>query len=300
MTDIAIIGGGPAGLTAAIYAARAGKTVTVFERESMGGQITQAHKVSNYPGYTEISGTELGDKFCAQAMDMGAEIEFTSVEKVEKIDNHFRITTEDGEVEAKALIFAGGAKPRLLGTPREEELTGSGVSYCALCDGAFFAGKDVAVVGGGNSAFNDALFLAGVCRSVTLIHRREGFRAEKNQIEAAKKQENIRFLTGFTVEALLGENSLTGLKLRSTNGETMEISADGVFVALGRVPDTELIAHLADLDEGGYVLSDESCLTKTAGLFVAGDCRRKQVRQVTTAVSDGTAAATAASEYLDM
>lgn len=296
MTDIAIIGGGPAGLTAAIYAARAGKTVTVFERESMGGQITHAHKVSNYPGFTEISGTELGDKFCAQAMDMGAEIEFTNVETVEKAADHFRITAEDGEFTARTLIFAGGAKPRPLGVDREEELTGAGVSYCALCDGAFFAGKDVAVVGGGNSAFSDALFLAGVARSVTLIHRRDGFRAEPRQIEAAKAMENIRFMTNCTVTALLGSDQVTGLRLSS--GE--EIAVDGVFVALGRVPDTALIAHLADLDESGYVLADESCVTKTPGLYVAGDCRKKGIRQVTTAVSDGTAAATAAAEYLDM
>lgn len=296
MTDIAIIGGGPAGLTAAIYAARAGKTVTVFERESMGGQITHAHKVSNYPGFTEISGTELGDKFCAQAMDMGAQIEFANVESVEKDGDFFRITAEDGEFTAKTLIFAGGAKPRPLGVDREEELTGAGVSYCALCDGAFFAGKDVAVVGGGNSAFSDALFLAGVCRSVTLIHRREGFRAEPKQIEAAKAMENIRFLTSRTVTELLGENQVTGLRLNS--GE--EVKVDGVFVALGRIPDTTLIADLADLDEAGYVLADESCETKTPGLYVAGDCRRKLIRQVTTAVADGTAAATAAAEFLDM
>ena len=296
MTDIAIIGGGPAGLTAAIYAARAGKTVTVFERESMGGQITHAHKVSNYPGFTEISGTELGDKFCAQAMDMGAEIEFTNVEKVEKEGDTFRITAEDGEFTARTLIFAGGAKPRPLGVDREEELTGAGVSYCALCDGAFFAGKDVAVVGGGNSAFSDALFLAGVARSVTLIHRREGFRAEPKQIEAAKAMDNIRFLTNRTVTGLLGEGQVIGLRLSS--GE--EISVDGVFVALGRIPDTALIAHLADLDEAGYVLAGEDCETKTKGLYVAGDCRKKAIRQVTTAVADGTAAATAAAESLDM
>ena len=296
MTDIAIIGGGPAGLTAAIYAARAGKTVTVFERESMGGQITHAHKVSNYPGFTEISGTELGDKFCSQAMDMGAEIEFTNVENVAKEGDTFLITTEDGDFTARTLIFAGGAKPRPLGVDREEDFIGAGVSYCALCDGAFFAGKDVAVVGGGNSAFSDALFLAGVARSVTLIHRREGFRAEPRQIEAARAMENIRFLTNCTVTGLLGEGQLTGLQL--STGE--EIAVDGVFVALGRIPDTALIADLADLDESGYVLAGEDCETKTKGLYVAGDCRKKTIRQVTTAVADGTAAATAAAESLDM
>lgn len=299
MTDILIIGGGPAGLTAAIYAARAGKSVTVFERESMGGQITHAHKVSNYPGFTEISGTEFGDRLCGHAMDMGAEIEFGSVVSLTKDGDIFRAATEDGEIQAKAVIFAGGAKPRPLGVKREAELTGSGVSYCALCDGAFFAGQDVAVVGGGNSAFNDALFLAGVCRSVTLIHRRDGFRAEKAQIEAAQKAENIRFKLGCTVEALEGEGQLNGLTIHSAGGSE-KLAVSGVFVALGRVPDTALIAELADLDENGYVLSDEGCGTRTPGLYVAGDCRRKAVRQLTTACADGTVAATAACEYLDM
>lgn len=300
MTDILIIGGGPAGLTAAIYAARAGKTVTLCERESMGGQITHAHKVSNYPGINGISGAELGDQLCAHAMDMGAEIEFTSVESLGRDETGiFHAVTEDGEIEARAVIFAGGAKPRPLGVENEEALIGSGISYCALCDGAFFAGQDVAVVGGGNSAFSDALFLAGVCRSVTLIHRREGFRAEQAQIDAAKNTKNIRFLLNTTVEALEGEDQLTGLRVKTLNG-TEQLAVSGVFVALGRVPDTELITQLAELDSHGYVSADESCRTKTPGLFVAGDCRRKAVRQLTTATADGTIAATFACEYLDM
>lgn len=299
MTDILIIGGGPAGLTAAIYAARAGKTITVCERESMGGQITHAHKVSNYPGLTEISGTELGDKLCGHAMDMGAEIEFTSVQSLTKEGNIFRAVTEDGVIEAKAVIFAGGAKPRPLGVPKEEELVGGGVSYCALCDGAFFAGQDVAVVGGGNSAFSDALFLAGVCKSVTLVHRRDIFRAEQAQIEAAQRTGNIRFLTGYTVEALEGDSRLESVTLKGKDGSTETLAVSGLFVALGRVPDTELIAALAELDESGYVLSDETCRTRTPGLFVAGDCRQKSVRQLTTATADGTVAATMACEYLD-
>lgn len=300
MTDILIIGGGPAGLTAAIYAARAGKSVIVCERESMGGQITHAHKVSNYPGLTEISGTELGDKLCAHAMDMGAQIEFNAVESLTKEGDAFRAVTEDGEIRAKAVIFAGGAKPRPLGAAREEELVGSGVSYCALCDGAFFAGQDVAVAGGGNSAFNDALFLANICRSVTLVHRREGFRAENAQIEAAKQAKTIRFMTGYTTEALEGADRLTAAILKGKNGETQRLEVSGLFVALGRVPDTALIGDLADLDESGYVLADETCRTKTPGLYVAGDCRRKAVRQLTTATADGTTAATFACEYLDM
>ena len=299
MVDVLIIGGGPAGLTAAIYAARAGRTVTVCERESLGGQITHAHKVSNFPGTVDISGTQLGDNLCAHAMEMGAEIEFTSVLSVDKEGDTFRVVTDDGEVLARTVIFAGGAKPRKLGVDREEALIGGGVSYCALCDGAFFANQDVAVVGGGNSAFSDALFLAGVCRSVTLIHRRNAFRAEQAQLEAAKRTQNLRFLTPGTVTALEGESRLTGVEVTMTDGSVEHLSVSGLFVALGRVPDTQLIAHLADVDESGYVLSDESCRTKTPGLFVAGDCRRKTVRQLTTAVADGTVAATFASEYLD-
>lgn len=298
MIDVLIIGGGPAGLTAALYAARAGKTVTVCERESLGGQITHAHKVSNYPGLSEVSGAELGDKLCAQAMDMGAEIEFTSVLSLTKEGERFHAVTDDGTLDAHTVIFAGGAKPRPLGVEREEELVGSGVSYCALCDGAFFAGQDVAVVGGGNSAFSDALFLAGVCRSVTLIHRRESFRCEQAQLDAARQTENLRFLTPATVAALEGEDRLTSLRVTMGDGSSTDLAVTGLFAALGRLPDTALIAHLAALDEDGYVLADEGCLTHTPGLFVAGDCRRKAVRQLTTAVADGTVAATAAAEYL--
>ena len=290
MTDIAIIGGGPAGLTAAIYAARAGKTVTVFERESMGGQITHAHKVSNYPGFTEISGTELGDKFCAQAMDMGAEIEFANVESVEKEGDTFRITTEDGEFTARTLIFAGGAKPRPLGVDREEELTGAGVSYCALCDGAFFAGKDVAVVGGGNSAFSDALFLAGVARSVTLIHRRDSLRASRVYHKPLMEAENVEFhWNSALTEIRQGEIVLDGEEI---------IPCDGVFVAIGRQPETELVKDALHLDENGYILAGESTATNIPGVYAVGDVRTKGLRQIITAAADGAVAVHQAEEYL--
>lgn len=300
MTDIVIIGGGPAGLTAAIYAARAGKSVTVCERESMGGQITHAHKVSNYPGLNEISGVELGDRLCSHAMDVGADVQFNSVNAVTRdAQGIFHVDTDDGEIEARAVIYAGGAKPRPLGVEREEEMVGRGISYCALCDGSFFAGQDVAVIGGGNSAFSDALFLAGVCKSVTLVHRREGFRAEAAQILAAEQMENIRFMTGYTAQALEGADRLEAVTLRHRDGGQFRLEVSGAFVALGRVADCDLIAHLVELDEYGYVASGEDCCTKCAGLFVAGDCRSKQVRQLTTATADGTIAATAACEYLD-
>jgi len=299
MIDIVIIGGGPAGLTAAIYGARAGRSVTVCEMESLGGQITQAHKVNNYPAISEISGIELGDRLCQHAMDVGATIEFTQVLTVDKNqDGTFTVKTEDDTYTAGAVIYAGGARPTPLSLPREKDLTGSGISYCALCDGAFFKGKQVAVVGGGNSAFDDALFLAGVCESVTLIHRRHQFRAENALVEAAKKMPNIRFVTGATVEAILGEEKLEGLRIQTETG-VQEMEVSGLFVALGRSPECSIISHLADLDEKGYVSSDESCMTKTPGLFIAGDCRKKQIRQLTTATADGTVAATHACAYLD-
>lgn len=301
MTDILIIGGGPAGLTAAIYAARAGKSVTVCEQESFGGQIAQAHQVDNYPALPGISGMELGDKLCAQAMDAGASVEFTGVTSLTReSDGTFTAQTDDGEVKARAVIFAAGAKPRPMGVEREQELTGNGVGYCALCDGAFFKGRDVAVVGGGNTAFSDALFLADVCKTVTLVHRREGFRAEQPLIEAVQKAENIRIMTPYTISALVGEHKLEALTLsHRDSGETVNLPVDGVFVALGRVPDCSLVAEFVDLDPQGFISADESCQTKTPGLYVAGDCRAKAVRQLTTAVADGTVAATLACEYLN-
>lgn len=301
MQDILIIGGGPAGLTAAIYAARAGRTVTVCEKEAFGGQITQAHQVDNYPGLPGISGLDLGDKLCAQAMDAGAQVAFCGVYSLEhREDGTFLLDTDDGPMEARAVIFAGGAKPRPLGVTREQELVGRGVSYCALCDGAFFQGQDVAIVGGGNTAFSDALILAAGCRSVTLIHRRSGFRAERSVIRAVEQTSNIQILTPWTVQELLGQNQVEGLLLQnSETGEQKSLPVQAVFGALGRMPDCGLIGSLVDLDGAGYVQADESCRTRTPGLYVAGDCRSKQIRQLTTAVADGTAAAMGACEYLD-
>ncbi|MBE6971355.1 MAG: FAD-dependent oxidoreductase [Ruminococcaceae bacterium] len=300
MKDILIIGGGPAGLTAAIYAARAGKSVTVCEKESLGGQITQAHEVQNYPGIPTISGMELGDRLCSHAMDCGAEVEFTAVTALTRHDDgSFTAETEDGSIDARAVIFAGGAKPRALALPREEELVGRGISYCALCDGGFFRDQDVAVVGGGNTAIGDALYLAAICRSVTVIHRREEFRAEDTVLQSAKEAANIRFVTSATADALHGENALEGLTLRHRDGSTSQLDVTGLFVALGRVPDLSLLSGLTGWAEDAYAAAGEDCLTTVPGLFVAGDCRAKEVRQLTTAVADGTTAATAACHYLD-
>lgn len=295
MTDILILGGGPAGLTAALYAARAGRSVVVCEKESFGGQITQAHQVDNLPGLPGISGIELGDKLCAQAMDAGVQVSFCEVVGIHwNTDGTFYVETDDGPMNVRAVIFAGGAKPRMLGVAREEELIGSGISYCALCDGMFFRGKDVAVIGGGNTAFSDALVLAGICNSVTIIHRRDSFRAEEAVVQAAKNTPNIKIVTPRTVKELVGETQVDGLIL--DDGTKLDVQA--VFVALGRVPDCSLIETLADLDEAGYAKSGEDCMTKTPGLYVAGDCRAKTIRQLTTAMADGTVAAMAACEFL--
>ena len=301
MTDILIIGGGPAGLTAAIYAARAGRSVVVCERETLGGQITQSHQVDNYPGLPKISGMELGDAFCNQAMDAGAEIAFASVELlVRNPDGTFSAQTDDGQIDAKAVIFCGGARPRSMGISNEDALIGKGVSYCALCDGAFFKGKDVVVVGGGNTAFSDALFLAKICNHVTLVHRRDSFRAEQKSVELTQATQNITLMTPYSPISLSANGSLTAITVKNTNtGVEKEIPASAVFVAFGRQPDCALITQYADFDEQGYAASGEDCATKTPGLFVAGDCRSKEVRQLTTATADGTIAATAACEYLE-
>lgn len=300
MKDILIIGGGPAGLTAAIYAARAGKSVTVCEKEALGGQITQAHEVCNYPGIAAISGMELGDQLCSHAMDCGAEVEFTAVTALtRREDGSFTAETDDGSTEARAVIFAGGAKPRALSLPREEDLVGRGISYCALCDGGFFRDQDVAVVGGGNTAIGDALYLAAICRSVTIIHRRDTFRAEDAVLQSAREAANIRFVTSATVDTLHGENALEGLTLRHSDGTVSRLDVTGLFVAMGRVPDLSLLSSLTGWAEDAYAAAGEDCHTAVPGLFVAGDCRAKEVRQLTTAVADGTVAATAACHYLD-
>ena len=302
MTDIAVIGGGPAGLTAALYAARAGKSVTVFERECIGGQITRAPQVENYPGTGTVSGLQLGDRIAAQAEAAGAEISLTDVQKIAKDSSGiFRLDTDDGEYYAKTVIYACGARPRTLGSPGETELIGHGISYCALCDGSFFREQAVAVVGGGNSAFDDALLLSERCHHVTLIHRTSSFRAEQILVERVKQRNNISLLTGMTVSELIRENGqLTGLKLKSKIGKDETLSISGLFVALGRLPDTQVLVGLAPLDENGYVFTDgKMAVPETPGLFAAGDCRIKSVRQLTTAVSDGTVAAVSACTYLE-
>ena len=300
MYDIIVVGGGPSGLTAALYALRAGKSVLIIEKSTFGGQITWSPKVENYPAIPSVSGTELGDRLMAQAEAQGAEFELDEVISAELDGDVKRVKTDfGGEFEAKALIIAVGAKPRMLGLEREEELVGNGVCFCAVCDGAFYKNRPVAVSGGGNSALQDAVLLSDTCSKVYLIHRRATFRGEAKLVETLRSKDNVEFVLESSVTALHGENELSGITVTNKDGASRDISVDGLFVAVGHAPDNGVFAQLMELDEAGYAASDESCLTKTRGVFVAGDCRRKAVRQLTTAAADGSAAALAACSYID-
>ena len=298
MYDIIIIGGGPAGLTAATYACRAGKSVLVLEKNAFGGQITWSPKVENFPGFVSVSGTELGDKLLEQAMAQGSDVELEEAKEIRREGEGLRVLCESGmSFEAHALILATGAKPRMLGVEREEELVGSGVCYCAVCDGAFYAERPVAVCGGGNSALQDALLLSESCSKVYLIHRRGSFRGEQKLVEALKQRENVEFVMNAAVTALQGGEELSGLVVEQ-EGVRREIAVDGLFVAIGHQPDNGAFADYLALDGAGYADSGEDCLTGTPGLFVAGDCRKKSVRQLTTAAADGAVAALAAVKFL--
>ena len=299
MIDIIVIGGGPAGLTAAVYARRAGKSVLVLEKDALGGQITWSPKVENYPAGPSVSGMELGNLMAEQAMNMGAEVEIDEVRRIEDFGSHKRVYGSFGtEYDARAVILAAGAKPRKLGLAREEELVGSGVGYCAVCDGAFFKGQAVAVSGGGNSALQDAVLLSELCSKVYLVHRRDSFRGEEALVEVLRGKENVAFVLNAVIWDLQGEGELSGITVEE-DGVRRDIPVSGLFVAIGHEPDLGAFADLLERDAQGYAASGEDCLTKTEGLFVAGDCRRKKIRQVTTAAADGAVAALAACAWLD-
>lgn len=296
--DIVIVGAGTAGLTAAIYALRAGKTVLITEGEGFGGQITSSPRVENYPGISHISGSEFADNLVSQAMELGADVELERVIKI--VDGKMKtVITDSNSYSCKAVILATGARHRPLGVDGENELAGRGVSYCAVCDGAFYKEKNVAVVGGGDSALQSALFLSAYCESVTLIHRRDEFRGEKALVKKIGERDNIKTLMNTRVVKLIGSDELDGIKIATGDAEPYSIPMDGVFVAVGQMPDNEQFKEIADLDDYGYIIADETCKTKTAGVFVAGDCRTKEVRQLTTAAADGAVAALAACNYID-
>ena len=300
MYDIIVVGGGPAGLTAAVYALRAGKTVLVIEKNAFGGQIAYSPKVENIPGTIQISGAEFADALTEQAMNLGAEVELEKVISIEPGEIK-KVHTEEGNTfEAKAVILALGVKHRMLGLPGEHELIGKGISFCAVCDGAFYAGQDVAMVGGGNSALQEALLLAEVCKSVTIVQNLAFFTGEQKLVDLLKEKENVsvRFSTLVTGYDSVDGN-LTGLRIRSEEtGIEESIAVDGAFLAVGLMPENEAFASLAALDQRGYFASGEDCRTATEGIFVAGDCRQKNIRQVVTASADGAIAAMAACAYI--
>ena len=302
MHDMIIVGGGPAGLTAAVYGLRAGKSVLVIEKNSFGGQIAFSPKVENIPGTKEISGAEFAEQLTDQAMALGADVELENVIKAEKIGDIFRLETEEGSVfEGRSLILALGVKHRTLGLPGEEDLIGNGISFCAVCDGAFYTGQHAAMIGGGNSALQEALLLSEVCTKVTVVQNLADFTGERKLAEALMARDNVEVHFSTLVAGYRTENGkFTGLDLKKDSGETFSVSCDGAFLAVGLEPRNGPFAQLADLNPWGYFDSAEDCATRTPGLFVAGDCRSKRIRQVVTAASDGAIAAMAACSYLDM
>lgn len=302
MYDILIVGGGPAGLTAAVYALRAGKRVLVIEKAGFGGQIAFSPKVENIPGTISISGAEFAEKLIEQAMNLGADVELENVIGVEKTEDSFAVTTEEGSTfEAKAVILANGVKHRMLGLEGEEELVGKGLSFCAVCDGAFYTGQHAAMIGGGNTALQEALLLAEVCSKVTIVQNLPTFTGEQKLVDALMTKPNVEVIFSTVVSGYLTrDGALSGLRVRSeVTGEEREIAVDGAFLAVGLMPENEKFAHLSDLNPWGYYDVDEHCVTKTPGVFVAGDCRSKYIRQVTTAAGDGAVAAMAACRWLE-
>lgn len=300
MYDIIIIGGGPAGLTAALYALRANKKVVVIEKGGFGGQITYSPKVENIPGFLSLSGNEFAEKLTEQVMEQGADVEIAEVLSIKDNGNSKTVVTDSGDFIASAVIIATGARHRMLGLDREEEFVGEGISFCAVCDGAFYKDKTVAVIGGGNSALQEALLLSENCKSVIMVQNLDYFTGEERLLEQLKAKENVSFITGSVVKEIIGEKDLTGIKIEHTEDKKETVlNIDGMFIAIGLIPQNEPFADIIELNSYGYADSDEYCLTKTPGIFVAGDCRSKTVRQVATACADGAVAALAACKYLD-
>lgn len=300
MYDIIIAGAGCAGLTAAIYAARAGKKVLVLEAAVIGGQIAFSPKVENYPGFKMVSGYEFSDNLYEQALALDVGIELERVERVELDGDDKKVITDGGEYRCRALIIAAGAEHRKLGLPEEDDYLGQGVSYCVTCDGAFFKGKETAVVGGGSTALLGAETLSQICSKVYLIHRRDTFRGETHLVERLKKKKNVEIITDTVVEKLSGDQALECVYLKNTKTQKSSVlTLSGLFVCIGQQPDNGVFSPFVQLDEAGYIVSDETCLTGTPGVYAAGDCRTKAVRQLTTAAADGTVAALTAAKWID-
>ncbi len=299
MYDIIVIGAGPAGLTAAIYARRASKNVLVLEAKSYGGQIINTLDIENYPVEEHISGFDFATKLYNQAKNLGAEIKFEKVVDINNQDNEKEVITTKNTYKTKAIIIATGSENRKLGISNEDELVGKGISYCATCDGAFYKKKTVAVVGGGNTALEDALYLSGIVEKVYLIHRRDEFRGSESTVNLLKEKNNVEFIYNSNVTKLNSNEKLESIVVTDKEGIESTIKVDGLFVAVGRIPENQNFGKIINLDNSGYIISDEKCNTNVEGIFVAGDNRTKEVRQLVTATSDGAVAATAAIKYIN-
>jgi thioredoxin reductase (NADPH) len=302
MFDIIVVGGGPAGMTAALYALRNNKKVLILEKNSFGGQITYSPKVENYPGTKQMSGNEFADRFLEQLLYQGAEIEIETVTGIRDEVSCKYVLTEDGnEYQCKAVIIATGVKHRMLGLENEYDLVGNGISFCAVCDGDFYRDRVVAVAGGGNSALQEAILLSEVCKEVVIIQDLDCFTGEKKSQEVLFSRKNVRAITGAIIEKLLiKDGELSGVSLRKqADGKLTELSCDGLFIAIGLIPENEAFADIVRLNKYGYIDAGEDCLTGREGIYTAGDCRVKTLRQLTTAISDGAVAAVAACKYID-
>ena len=300
MLDLIIIGAGTAGMTSALYALRSGKSVLILEKENVGGQIAFSPRVENFPSIMQISGSDFSNNLFEQVTELGAEFELEEVLKIEKENNIFKVTTDYNEYTSKAVVIATGAKHRHINVPGEEELIGNGVSYCAVCDGAFYKGEEVALIGDANTALQYSILLSNYCKKVYVLTLFDRFFGEYNLVETLKKKENVEIHHNLNLKQFIGKDKLEGLVFENTQTkEGFRLNVNAVFIAIGQVPDNKAFTNLVDLDKDGYIIADETCKTKTEGLFVAGDCRTKPVRQVSTAVADGAIAATNASMYVE-
>lgn len=299
MFDITIIGSGVAGMTAALYALRSEKKVLILERETYGGQIAKSPKVENYPTLKSVSGYELSDKIFEQINDLGVTFELEEVQKLEKQGDIFKVTTDYHTYDSKSVIIANGVKPRMLNLENEEKLLGKGIYYCAICDGPFFKGQDVVLVGDGNSAMQYALLLAGFCHKVRMVTMFDKFFGEKSLEDAIRANKKIEIIPNATASKLIGDVKLEKIEFTKSNGEKFILDTPALFVAIGQVSDNDMFKEYVDLDKVGYIKADETCTTKTPGLFVAGDCRAKKIRQVATAIGDGAVAGSQAVNYVN-
>ncbi len=300
MKEVIIIGAGPAGMTAAIYATDAGLSVRLIEKGMYGGQMITTSRIENYPGFTEIAGWELSEKMFECVKASGVSLTTDNVLSLERIGTGYKVICQKNSYEANAVIIANGVTRRKLDIPGEKEFTGRGVSYCAVCDGIFFRGRDVAVIGGGNSALEDAAYLAGICRRVFLIHRRDEFRADEKYVRSVSSFENIERITSHVPLRIIGEQTLTGIELKDLKTDLVRtVPVSGVFAAAGLISDNGAFSDVVDLTDEGYIISDESCITSAPGVFAAGDTRQKKLRQIVTACADGASAAKKALEYLN-